>query len=362
MAHRESDDIFPGDMAILSELGDRLDDYQDGLATGSLAGVARTQARDAFLVARPVLERLHDDGSRASQRFLTLFDAPRAGSGHHALAVHLQLLRQELRALIANLSSRGRHGDGAQPSASRNAQQAGAVHAAGVSSSGRIEPAMFAAPQVSVWILVSMGIAVGLVLGIFGTRLPRSGGALVHLWVVLQPVVAAAAAGIIGGLLVQDGFEETVRKKWPALLVSSLLLIGTAPTAVDAGRELLGMAGGIPPVAATAVADPGVEPGDGRPSGDPVVRREPAAALTAMPPASPGTVRATRDASGTPAAATSASTPAPAAGPASQETRRATLPPSRRSARCLQILERQQVGDELTAAEQSFLQRECGAL
>jgi hypothetical protein len=176
-----------------------------------------------------------------------------------------------------------------------------------------------------VWIWLALGIAVGIVLGVFGTRLPRSTGVLSRLWVLLQPVVAAASGGAIGGLILQDGFKASLRKHWLALIVCSLLLTSTAPTAVDAARELFALRSAPAANVTPAAVDPGAS--------------APPPASAVQPQAKPAATPASRP------PGTVATTPAKAG--------------RTWSARCQELLLKQSLGEELSENERKILEREC---
>jgi hypothetical protein len=331
MAENRVSDLSPEQDLALDELVRLLERYQTYLiARSPLAESVRPLANSAAGRARPILDRAQVAPADVIGRLDAALRIPRSDADRESALEHVEAAINELRAVLAR--ARWQIGPAAQTPVNPVAVAA--------ASTPKDRPAGTS----RVWRWLAVGIAVGVVLGVFGTRLPRSASALNRLWVLLQPVVAAASGGAIGGLLLQEGFKTSLRKHWLALLICSLLLTSTAPTAVDAARELF-----APRQApAATVAPPAVDPGAGAPP-PAAAAPEPPAKPMAAPAAEPGTIAKTPDAS-----------PVGAGGADPKEAAPSPAKPARTlSARCQELLLKQSLGEELLESDRKIMEREC---
>ena len=341
MAESPARDVAAEQLAAIDELTRLVERYQTYLiAESAFAEWSRVLASSASGSARPALVRLHPTGAEGAAKIEAALRVPASDEDRKVVIEQIESSLKDLRAILstarwANSSTVTTH---EQPSATPPTAQAATLSVA----HGASPPATARAPRehnARVWIWVGTGMAVGLLLGIFGTRLPQSTGALARVWEMFQPVLAAAAAGVIGGLVLQDGLRETLRKRWLAMLISSILLIATAPSAVDSVRELTGLG---------TDAQPAAVKGNGQ---DPANRAN--VTNPATPASTPNPVTIPAGIQSSPVRPPQTQGPAmPAARPPAQSARRLT-------AECLELLELESLGQPLSD-EQRLLKKECG--
>ena len=329
MADHRASDLSPEQDLALDELVRLLERYQSYLmARSPLAESVRPLANSAAGRARPILDHVQAASPDVIVRLDAALRIPRTDADRESALEHVEAAINDLRAVLAR--ARWRIGSPASPASENQAAAA---------STPKDRPAGGS----RVWMWLAVGIAVGVVLGVFGTRLPRSAGALNRLWMLLQPVVAAASGGAIGGLLLQEGFKTSLRKHWLALIICSLLLTSTAPTAVDAARELFASR----QAPAANVTPPAVDPASSAPP--PAAAVAPPAKPAATPAAEPGTV-----------AKTPATSPAIAGAAEPKESAPSPVKADKPlSARCQDLLAKQSFGEELSENDRKILEREC---
>jgi hypothetical protein len=353
MAQDDVRNPLPEELAAVDELARLLEQYQTYLLAGSgFAESVRAQASNAAGTARPTLERLHPKGNDG---VVHLEHALRRAQNEEDGKVVLEdvgAALKEIRALLAGARLR-RHAP---------AYEIPAVSVASATAATAVPVVQPPAkkPEIrerrsNAWIWVGSGLAAGLVLGAFGRTLPQSSGALQRLWHVLEPIIATGSGAHIGNVLfhVMDGepIRDTLRRRWVGIMVSLLLLIMTAPTAVDAAKDLLGpqqVEQRAAPVETHAPAEKPVTPP--ATAAQPVVSPAPAQPVQSTPQAPAKSADEQK-------ATTSASASSGPAVPAASAPRpRGSRPPE-----CDRLLERMQIGDELTAQERAFFRTQCGS-
>jgi len=335
MVQDQAPDAAPEEIAAVDELARLLEQYQTHLLAGSaFADTVRAQASSAAGTARPILVRLHANGADGVSKLENALRRPLSDDDRNVATEEVGSALKEVRALLS--SARWHRRDNAGANEPRT------------SSPKDVRPSQATAPgqtrattrNVAPWIWVGGGVAIGIALGVFGPSLPRSTGAIERLWILLQPIVATAAGAYLGSILFETGgtatLREIVRRRWLGIVVSSTLLVVTAPTAVDAAKDLIGQR-------APSAPAPAVERTD------------------APVPAAPPTITKQAD----PLPAPTSETPSPAAStgrtqsagaPSSVDKPRAPArPSSTKAADCAKLVERQSLGDELTTAERTFL-------
>ena len=376
-------DVLPEELAALEELARLLEQYQTYLIAGhAFADSVRAQASNASGTARPVLERLHGRGPAGVAQLEGALRVARTDEERKTVLDELGAALKDLRALIATARWRKSSPSTVTPVPVAPAEVAAvAVNPAVAPSKPRTNALTRDRFRIYLW--VGSGVLAGLVLGAFGTQLPRSASALSRLWILLQPVIATGSGAVMGGLLMKNGlrdFRETLRSHWLALVVSSVLLIVTAPTAVDAARDLFGAGGNQTSGASPAVPSsaPGSTvsttapsasvpspsgPGTTAPNGTPAAARtgsaaapSPAAQTTTTTPAQQGPVGGSAVSSPTPTA--------PSGGRAIRETtppRTGTTPPrpGTGSEECRRLTEKLSL-EPLTDAELQQMKIACG--
>jgi hypothetical protein len=343
MSGNDSAALSPDQLAALDHLAQLLEQYQTYLLAGSpFADSARAQASNASGTARPLLERMDGQGREGVSRLEAALKIARTDEDRRAALERVETVLTDLRASIARAHW------GSQP----RAQDAGA--SAALSAVSR------APSNARIWVWTTAGVALGLLLAFFGTHFSQSASALSRIWILLQPVIATAAGGILGGLVLQDGvkeLKETIRKRWRAMLVCSILLTLTVPQAVDAARELFTGADNTastssqpaapasPAPASTSTSAPAPPIANApQPSAPPVVSTSPALApRSSTPPASQP--------------ARTAASPAPTPSGAQPALSSAARPST--SAECAKLTERLSLGETLSADEKTFLARNC---
>ena len=361
MAHNELPDVSPEELAALDELARLLEQYQTYLMAGhGFADSARTQAGNASGTARPVLERLHSAGVAQVDAALRLL---RTEEDRKRVLEDLEPALKDLRALLATAKWRKRMPDttaGPPPAIAGRVQNPVTEHFANPLGSA----ASASAPTGSrsrAWIWIGGGLLVGLFLGAFGTDLTRSASALSRVWILLGPVIAAGSGGVLGNLLFQSNtrdLKDTVRKHWVALLVCSVLLLSTVPTAVDAAKELLGMGA----ASHTTAQSPAPANPSSPQSSVPAPASNPSSEQSAAPaPASsPSPEQSAAPAAGSQTSQSPAalpSVPPPTQGKETPRTNRSS--PAALSGPCARLLERVTLGekDTFTASEKALLQQ-----
>jgi hypothetical protein len=359
-------EVSPEELAALDELGRLLEQYQTYLIAGhAFADAARAQASNASGTARPALERLLAAGLGGVPRLADALRIPRTDEDRKTVLEDVEPALKDLRALIA-VARRQRHVP--QMPMANPAPTASPLGGALQPPPAPGAPTAKTEPRSRMWLWVGGALVVGLILGAFGTELPRSAGVIGRLWVLLEPVVAAGSGGILGELLLREGFRDTFRKRWPTMLVCSILLIGTAPTAVDAALELFTSG----PTQTAAPVQQTASPARPTPAApNPAIESQPAVE-TKPPVETKATVEATKPPAtvgGVPSAgnaAASQSQPPPPAAAVAGRAQRPSIgsPPvtakssAARSAECERLLERYQLG-ELTESEKAILAQDC---
>ena len=357
MAHSKLPDVLPEELAALDELARLLERYQTYLIAGhGFADSARAQAGSASGTARPALKRLNPAAVAQVDAALRLL---RTEEDRATVLEDLEPALQDLRALLATAKWRVHDTPvGAAPRAMSEAMR----NPVGDPVANPLRSASVSAPTASrsrAWIWVGGGLIVGLILGAFGTDLTRSASALSRVWILLEPVIAAGSGGMLGNLLFQSNtrdLKETVRKHWIALLVCSVLLLSTVPTAVEAAKELFGMGTSHSSAesSAPAPANTSSQPSPAPAPANPPSLEQPAAAAAG----SPSSQSSVADAPSSPSPAARPGVPPPTQGKETPRTNRSS-PAAPSDKECTELLARLSLGDKstLTAREQALLQQ-----
>lgn len=195
------------------------------------------------------------------------------------------------------------------------------------------------------FLLITAGVIVGLVLGIYRTKIRDSVGVLEELWTLASPVVATVASTVLGSVFQEHGFKGALAKRLGSVLILSLLLTLSAEGFLRAAKDLAVGRRAAPATTQSVTA----------PVAPPTAPTEPAARQSteenrvkvpagraAAPPVSSASTPPTSSAGAPPASRASAA-------PSSA----ATL------ARCSELNARGSIGETLTAEERDFLARNC---
>jgi hypothetical protein len=340
------DVVLPEELSAVDELARLLEQYQTYLLAGSpFADSVRPQAGSAAGTARPTLERLHPKGAAGVAHLEEALRRPQTDDERKTILEEVGGALKEIRALLAGARLR-------RVAASRQAAIPAA--AAPAAAAAVVKPAQkteLARGRSSAAIWVGGGLAVGVALGAFGRSLPSSGGAIERVWHVLEPIIATGSGAHIGNVVfhVMDGepLRDMIRRRWVGIVTSLLLLVLTAPTAVNAARDLWGP-GEKPEPLQRGVVAPAPQPPAPAPAQPPAVKADDA---PKQAPSTPPDVDARPSGRSTPGAA-------PAPPPQATTPAKAPQEP-RRPAECSSILQRQQLGEELTAQEKEFYQTRC---
>jgi len=344
MADQGTHSVSPEELAALDELARLIEQYQAYLIAGyPFADSTRAQASNASGTARPVLQRLHPQGAQGAARFESALRILRSEDDRRSILEDVESALKDLRALIATVRWRqpgsgagvlassvlpAVAGSGGSPDVSAAAGEAKPV---GERATTRRGSTPLRGPRSWVWLWISLGLVIGLVLGLYRTAIPKSAGAVARLWTVFEPIVAAGSGAIVGELVLRHGFADAIRRRWGTLLICAALLTSSAPGALVAAGELLGIRSGRPV--------PAVEQGQAGPPA-----QTPPNAQGAASPSQPLTEPAVTE---TPAA------------------RGAVLPratpvlPASVAGECARLLEQLSLGEALTQTERAFLKQRC---